>query len=335
MISAFLDSFVFSCRADPSEDEVLALVRSLLQWRDIVKDEWIRLYVSDQAVDCISLAGCGFPPWAVLAESIRRNRLPVTAQDVMAVFNGFLSRLPKIEEDLGVTDVLLSSARCVPPVHQNRSQVFQADFERLLALICLYSEIHQLDPNDSCAVLSRELRPCPAEVDFSAQLEDADPAAGQAVPRRLSTTIDVFSCPSRYLASLDPVVIWTQATSVGEFSAAIKLNTERVARVSNAQNAFSWHFGREFVATVEGLNLRHKRVAQSIVGACSDTILAQNLQQTHWIRTSASPDSPQVRRGTAAAWRRDVDYDLHLHYWMSPRGVEFAAIRQHDDLSIP
>ena len=63
-----------------------------------------------------------------------------------------------------------------------------------------------------------------------------------------------------------------------------------------------------------------------------------NLAATHALREGQGGGSPQRRRSTdgATAWRRDVDYEYHLHYWECPGGiVELASMGPHNDFSIP
>jgi hypothetical protein len=47
-------------------------------------------------------------------------------------------------------------------------------------------------------------------------------------------------------------------------------------------------------------------------------------------------NEPQQKRGQDKAWRRDIDYEYHLHYWECDDGsVEFASVVTHNDFSIP
>ena len=63
-----------------------------------------------------------------------------------------------------------------------------------------------------------------------------------------------------------------------------------------------------------------------------------NLAATHALRVDQSGGSPHRRRSAdrAAAWRRDVDDEYHLHYWECVDGMlELASIVPHNDFSIP
>jgi hypothetical protein len=335
MNSVFLDSLMFGCPVNATADEVFDLISSLLECREISENQWIRMYVSEQAAESVARAGLGFPPWKSLNDSILENGLPLNPGDVVQLMNGLLTRLPKVEEELGIRDILLAESICNPAIHPERGDVLRADFERLLGLISLFSEYHNAGQTDQCAVLTRPLNACPTTEDFSTRLEDVEPDIGQILPRELSLSVQVFGCSRRYLANLNPVEIWCGAAHEQEFVAAIEIYTGRAAIAAGLRNVGQWRLGRQLVLTIQGLNLQYRSIAESILRACSDTILGRNLGHTHAIRTTAAANSPQVRRGNDTAWRRDINYDLHLHYWSTPAGSEFAAVRQHNDMSIP
>ncbi|MSW71248.1 MAG: hypothetical protein F2829_14465 [Actinobacteria bacterium] len=69
---------------------------------------------------------------------------------------------------------------------------------------------------------------------------------------------------------------------------------------------------------------------------CSEAVLGHGTRDTHWLRTSASGGAPQLKREGAAAWRADIDRDLHLHYWIMPDGsIQLASVVHHNDFTIP
>ena len=123
MIKAFLDSFVLSCPLDAEEPDIVSLLRSLMSWRELSGRRWIKVYASAQAAECISNAGGGFPPWDALSRVIVKNQIDISPKDVFSLINGYLNRLPKIEEELGVKDILIDDISCAPAVHSGRGPV--------------------------------------------------------------------------------------------------------------------------------------------------------------------------------------------------------------------
>src|SRR5438034_730554 len=107
MISAFLESFIFSCPSEPTNDQIIAFITSLLEWRSFGANEWITTRISVQTADCLAKAGCGFPPWKTVSDLITQRGLDLSTRDVFSIIDGLLNRLPKIEEALGLNDILM------------------------------------------------------------------------------------------------------------------------------------------------------------------------------------------------------------------------------------
>jgi len=334
MIATLLDSFVFACPAEPTDDDVVSLIRSLLEWRDLERTELTRMFVSAQAADCLARAGGGFPPWQLIRSAIVRLELEFAPHDVFSLIQALMDRLPKIEEEVGVNEVLLEGATCTPAIHARRNEVFKAEFERLLALVCLFTERHNLAGEHVPVVLTRELNVCPTRVNFAASLEDTDPRLGR-LPRQLANPVLVFDHSAEYIDNVDPVEVWSAAASQATLAAAIRLYTQRVAQQSGVEYSQEWNIGASFVQTIVSLRLQRRALGRSVLRACAETILNQNLAATHALRVSAAANSAQLRRRQDSAWRRDIDHEFHLHYWTTSEGPELAAVVQHNDFSIP
>jgi hypothetical protein len=334
MISSFLDSFVFACPNEPSEDDIVALIASLIEWRDLEQAQWMRAFVSTQVGDVLVKAGCGFPPWKSVSDSILHAELDLTPRDVHSLIEGLMTRLPKIEEELNINDVFVDSIDCQPNFAENRSPVFKEDFSRLLALISLFRQRCCTNGDDQLVVLSRELPACPTVVVFSATLQLVDPDDAVAVPQQLALTAPVFECQRHHADTIDPFTIWTEAVTTDQLRAAIRIYSGRTAHISNLEPPANWTLGPQFSSSIISKHLTTRSAAQMILRACAETILGQNLTDVHPIRESKAADAAQVHRGQDTAWRRDISRELHLHYWNTHRGIEFSKVVMHKDTSI-
>jgi len=100
-----------------------------------------------------------------------------------------------------------------------------------------------------------------------------------------------------------------------------------------------WSFNRKFLETVKklGFDKENKKI-EILLRSCAETILEENLKDTHHLRTGKSGNSSQRERkkDKAKAWRRDIDYEYHLHYWKTlDNKIEFASVVTHNDMKIP
>jgi hypothetical protein len=74
----------------------------------------------------------------------------------------------------------------------------------------------------------------------------------------------------------------------------------------------------------------------AVFRAMLETLDDLNLGAVHALRTSNSGGAPQRTRGLEKGWRRDVNRDVHLHYWKGPAGIEFGWVAYpHNDFQLP
>lgn len=77
-------------------------------------------------------------------------------------------------------------------------------------------------------------------------------------------------------------------------------------------------------------------VPDKILRAIIETVDKQKLSDVHALRSGTGGSDSQLKRGSDKAQRRDIDRDLHLHYWECAHGrVELASVVIHNDFSIP
>ncbi|MGH9575317.1 MAG: hypothetical protein ACRD40_17530, partial [Candidatus Acidiferrales bacterium] len=268
----------------------------------------------------------------VIASAVERLGIPgIETKDIFAVMQRFLDRLPKIEDQLGVRDVLVSNVRISMQDYLNRSAPLPDDFERLLTLAALLLQSQNLEKG---SIYTTGITRCPGECDFAATIEDVEGGAARAMKLPLDVAVDflLFSCSKNARRELRPELVWSLGAAYG---VAIELAVETLSSQSGNASARPWYVGRKFVDSVLSLNLISPEAGKRILRECAGTVLGLQVGSTHPIRVGRGGNEEQLRQGDAAAWRRDIDYDYHLHYWSSPAGIEFASVVIHGDYSIP
>jgi len=140
---------------------------------------------------------------------------------------------------------------------------------------------------------------------------------------------------------LDAGNVLRLATSDDEVSTAVKVGLYKKLELDGEGTA--WEELPEFKIGCDFFDsLRTHRVesgselADKLLRAIVETVLHNNLSATHALRTGKEANKPQKMRGKDEAWRRDIDYEYHLHYWECASGsVELGLVVTHNDFSIP
>lgn len=97
-------------------------------------------------------------------------------------------------------------------------------------------------------------------------------------------------------------------------------------------------FGKRFCDSVRQIVCtRGRSTLDKIVRAVAETIVRERERDTHPLRIDRGGGSRDLIRDCdgAKAWRRDVDRDVHLHYWkLGRRRVELSKVGPHNDMGI-
>lgn len=100
--------------------------------------------------------------------------------------------------------------------------------------------------------------------------------------------------------------------------------------------ALDWTLGADFAHTVEALHVQNNStVFRALLDTCVDIICETRMTQTHRLRSGEGGANEPRRSGNFIAWRRDIDAEFHLHYWLSGNRCELASVVVHNDFTIP
>jgi hypothetical protein len=336
MILGFMDPYVLACPDDiDSTEAVVEYVERICAWSELRREGWIEIVITRTAAEALADTN-GFPPWKRVTEALARAETWIQPSDVFEVLNALLTKSSTIEDLVQATEILLDEVNYTPVYTNERHQRYRDEFERLLGMICLLSAggIH---PPGGRQLLTANA-PCPHRIDFSGIVCEIQSAAQEnpsvGVPAQVRDCIVGVCCPPVARREADYLFLWETAQMPSEFVSVINLYTHQQANMRQVAVP-AWKIGERFVASIAGMQLRSRAIGERVLRACSETILGLNLEAVHAIRVSAGGGARQLRRGDDAAFRRDIDHELHLHYWGTSGGAELASVVAHNDLSIP
>ena len=153
-------------------------------------------------------------------------------------------------------------------------------------------------------------------------------------------TLMVATTPRECRVSLCTTSLWVRAEGrrpllydvVGIAVAAA------AAELSPATTPGTLRFGRSFLEAAKLHGFLHESPkARRLLATIAEIVYDQKMGQTHALRVGMGACDPQRSRTCdgAGAWRRDVDYEYHLHYWRKGRCFELAWIGVHNDFRCP
>lgn len=118
----------------------------------------------------------------------------------------------------------------------------------------------------------------------------------------------------------------------------IRVAIEATARQFNSTEAVpAWSLGPKFSSQLAAMGvLTNEGLLRRGLRACAEILLGAAKADCHWLRTDPGPGSPQIKRSGAAAWRQDVDREVHIHFWVFEDGeIQLASFAGHNYMQIP
>jgi hypothetical protein len=347
VLSVTIDTAVF---APPplgcAEEDVHSFVATLLEWRDAMNDGSLDVYTSVNAPEV--LAGCDlYPIRPRLKELLHQAAIfEYDANTVAVLAETILNRSAKIEDLLGISDILVDDLTIDPDYFASHSTgTLRNEAQRCAAVVSIGSRYFD-EPSLRCHAIAIRATDIGAAVRVRGIILEiahsrADLGALPMAPAYFEGSTVVCSGFHQLLMALDEVNILRWATKGSHVATAVKVGLYK--RFAAKGNTLPWEdlpgfeIGHEFFASLQMHHVESgSGLAEKLCRSMIETVCRENLAATHALRTGLGGNNPQQMRGKDTAWRRDVDYEYHLHYWECATGaVELAVLVVHNDSSIP
>lgn len=353
--SLTLDPYLLAVPS-PAEgrDTAVAWVESLVTLSVLAQETWLALRSPGGVEVALFEAGC-FP--ALDAVTTLLTQLGVdefSTEDVASALARVLQSSGEYERDSGLDDVLVDPpCTVVPPIPRPRRRgavlgegrdadgIHEAS-RRLFSMHALVT---------ACAATWVVQRPLVTLDPFcggagftvAGTFTIIERTAGCVLPTLADpyvlspTRLRAHGTADDGLRALDPVALWIDGDDEAKLAAVqlAVLQRETDAVWVDMERAVT--FGCEFVQGLarHGFDRQPGRVRQ-LIDVCADLVLRSNQRSTHALREGDGPTAPQRMRGDDKAWRMDIDYEFHLHYWERPgRRYELGCVVSHNNFVIP
>ncbi|WP_375345372.1 hypothetical protein ACEWPB_15620 [Priestia megaterium] len=272
-----------------------------------------------------------FPYWDTLNEAISKCGLTgiIQPQDIISTLEGIL-KYAYIENVLKIDEILYNDILIIPDdIKDGRLESYVEELNRLLMYICIAH-----DEGYDNLLLTTEL--VDNMVSITGELVEVESEKKNIgdLPKIYKKNIATFHTLDKLYSLLDPIQIWKTAASEFEYDNAIYIYIYQ--RTGKYLEEKTWIYGRKFLESMKSKGFLHEEAKIKILlKSLANTILCENLRATHALRQGQGGNTSQVTRSSDKAWRRDIDYEYHLHYWELENGFEFASLVVHNDMSIP
>lgn len=332
MADIYLDSWMLAFpEADADPEAADGFVATLLGVHSLTVKCALRAAVSARTPDLLA-ADHRFP----LSDPMPRHIWPQRG-DVMRLVGAIVDRLAKIEDDDAVDAVLVNHASWDPGIvaagASPRANEHLAD---LFARSAIHSQ--RRTTGDGPLLMTRMDVAGPRAVRFTGTIADIEFAPGgtRACDNCHAVEVWLASGPGEAVSALKPATLWRLERYDDAIDVAVSQG-ETSQEVRWPMKGHAWTFGTDFIDSTRALSVETTSARlDAMIRALRETVLGEQMAAVHKLRIDRGGNSRQLTRKSdgAGAFRRDVDRELHLHYWQTDGGPEFANLVTHNDFTI-
>jgi hypothetical protein len=335
MPNVYVDAVLFACpdtTANPSDlDQYLVQLIEL----DELRRSGLGLLLSARTPELLATTQ-SYPFW---------DRLPGLAfpqrGDLLRIIDAFFNKSTTVEMFFRIGDLLLDDPRCTTSSHlKDRQGILVEHHLYLLAFMCVDQELSK-KPECEPIMLTRGLDAQSTVLHTTGTVVTFEWLDGESKidePFHYNKHVNACRNASSLLAVLDPLDLWTHEK---QFQIALKITVERLAGRTPGPNCLTesslFALGAQFERSLQESGIAQTAARmRALLRACAETVLGSNLGATHALRGGQGPNDPPVirSRDRARGMRRDIDYEFHLHYWITDDGPEFSRVVTHNDFMI-
>ncbi|MEH7275209.1 hypothetical protein [Neobacillus vireti] len=328
MTSIVIDPYTLAYPTEKDTTKFEDYIDRILDIKKISKINNFKLFVSRETSKILFKEN-NYPNWDILKNTLIEIGLSefIQPRDIMSTIEGLL-KLAVIEEFVGIEEVLYEKLIYDQSFLDGRGESYKDELEKLFILILLNLN---LEGNKNLLASIKD-----TSFDVEGRLLEVESSGDVLItlPDEIKGEITSFSNMEGLLTGLDPVELWRNSHTIEEYKNS--LNIYIFQRTGDFPANQEWIFGDVFFEKARNSGHLHEiPKIKSLLKSLSETILGENLPSRHALRTGEGGNNPQVTRGRDKAWRRDIDYEYHMHYWQDRHKIEFASLGVHNDMRIP
>ncbi len=331
---------------DTTREAVIDYVVTLLDWKELLKNTWVDIYMSERAMEIMQKEDV-YPIRPSLTQLFQARGLQFaySANDIARFVDDLFKKTPYFETHFKIQDVLVSNIETSPNLVEIHSSKPRADdLIRIAVVIAILRSCCRNPVLDHSLIIKP--RQGSSVVKVIAQIDIIETTRDDMLdlpkpPEFFSG--DILTCQNfrEFVQNLDEIAIWESSTDKEGLELALKIAIFKSRLERNIEPDWDtiqgFSFGREFLERLRACERGgNPGLVARILRSLTETIEKLNMRAIHPKRKGGGGDDPQEMRKKDKAWRRDIDAEYHLHYWECADGaIEFASVGPHNMFDIP
>lgn len=336
-LNVVIDPSLFAVRDD---EDLIKFSEKLLACSSLLSTPQVVAYGYEHMDDVLYNDGY-YPDYTRLKSIQSSENAPslVSVKDIASTYRKLRQRIRPLSREVGVTYSLLEKWTASPPLPTEGFGAHLKEALQQLTLLQLVCKQNAVFPSENLPLLTAGEAAPSSEHHIDARVAAWDLRDGELdieLPNEVTGKLLCVTSPSGFYSLVQAEDLWASEPSIDCYEFALSIELSRfMSEHREEQEPLSFSFGHYFVQSCRHLDFDHDLTkVRSLLRACIETICKLKMPDTHWLREDSGPSSRQRKKGQAAAWRRDISDEFHLHYWATSTSVEFSKVVVHNDMTI-
>jgi hypothetical protein len=330
----FIDPYIFAFDKDTfTKDQLEEFIENLIDWKKLIDLNWGRVFKPTETFDILFKHKL-YPLVDGLKELVDKYNIDyIQPEEIDKIVNSVLNKLPTIEDFSEIKDILIDNDNL--EISENRNEDFIHVLKKLVTILKINCTINK-KREDENIILSKELNS--PLIKFDALISIVDSIHNIDLPLALNIEFFHFINFKEFCTKIEPAIIWINAQNDLCIKMAVYIKIfqydEKVDYI-NQDIKPNFVLYDTFFKSMRDLNFHSDEAKIDILlRALFEEILNLNMKDTHELRVGKSGGSKQIEHLGYNGWRRDIDYEYHLHYWRKGDSLIFTDVVSHNNFNI-
>lgn len=330
----FIDPYIFAFDKDTfTKDQLEEFIENLIDWKRLIDLNWGSVYKPAETFDVLFKHKL-YPLVTGLKELVDKYNIDyIQPEEIDKIVNSVLTKLPTIEDYSKIKDVLIESDNL--EIKSKRNEDFIHLLKKLVTILKIDCQINRKRESGHI-ILSKELtNPL---IKFDALISIIDAEHNIDLPLALNIEFYHFVNFKEFCSKIEPAIVWINAQNDLCVRMAIYI---KIYQHDEAMNYINQDCEPNFILidnffkSIHVLNFQNEpSKIDSLLRALFEEILHLNMKDTHELRVGKSGGAKQIEYKGFKGWRRDIDYEYHLHYWKKGDSIIFTDVVSHNNYDI-
>ena len=326
----YIDPYILTIDKNSiTENQLEVFIENLIDWKKIIDMNWGSVFKPTESFKILFENGL-YPLIDDIKELIDKFHIDyIQPEEIDKIINVVLTKLPTIEESISIEDLLFENDFNLVT---NRAEDFSYLLKKIAIFIQLDCCLNNKQPSKQI-ILSKDISG--NLINFETIITLIDSINDISTPYEISVNLSSFENFQSFCSISNPTNIWKYGHSAFCFQMALNIKLFQITKNPIYLNTKNFSFIQSFHDSVQQLGFKNETVKiEMLLRTLTEDILQTNMQATHELRVGKGANSKQVTNEEYSAWRRDIDYEYHLHYWKKNQLITFANVVKHNNFKI-